>query len=232
MTLFISRLRLSRSPSIAAMQAVLEPDDPATRKDTNHRLLWSVFAGDPDRKRDFLWRDEGRGQFTALSRRKPVHSPFFEPPDVKDFTPILAPGDVLSFALRTNATRTVKSNDTAPNGRPKRKHRDVVMDALHPIAAESRAEHRMSLANKAGTAWLERQGEVHGFAVQRCAAEDYSVVTLPGYKGRRKGQPQFGILDLSGKLEVRDPDAFLSKISSGFGRARAFGCGLMLIRRA
>ena len=43
---------------------------------------------------------------------------------------------------------------------------------------------------------------------------------------------QFGILDLTGLLEVTDPPLFLSHLAAGFGRAMAFGCGLMLIRRA
>jgi len=45
------------------------------------------------------------------------------------------------------------------------------------------------------------------------------------------GGPVFGSLDISGVLEVRDPAVFLGNLSKGFGRARAFGRGLMLIRR-
>jgi len=33
-------------------------------------------------------------------------------------------------------------------------------------------------------------------------------------------------------LTVEDPPLFLVALAAGFGRARAFGCGLMLIRRA
>jgi CRISPR system Cascade subunit CasE len=39
-------------------------------------------------------------------------------------------------------------------------------------------------------------------------------------------------VDISGVIEVREPDRFLSALARGFGRARAHGCGLMLIRRA
>ena len=41
----------------------------------------------------------------------------------------------------------------------------------------------------------------------------------------------FGVLDISGVLIVEDPVRFLAAQAAGFGRARAFGCGLMLIRR-
>jgi CRISPR system Cascade subunit CasE len=40
------------------------------------------------------------------------------------------------------------------------------------------------------------------------------------------------MLEMTGRLEVNEPEAFLSHLSQGFGRAKAFGCGLMLIRRA
>ncbi|MDX2120628.1 MAG: type I-E CRISPR-associated protein Cas6/Cse3/CasE, partial [Gemmatimonadota bacterium] len=49
----------------------------------------------------------------------------------------------------------------------------------------------------------------------------------------RPGAPmQIGVLDLEGTLYVTDPSAFLGALGAGFGRAKAFGCGLMLIRRA
>ncbi|MFC7557472.1 type I-E CRISPR-associated protein Cas6/Cse3/CasE [Pseudoroseomonas wenyumeiae] len=40
------------------------------------------------------------------------------------------------------------------------------------------------------------------------------------------------MLDLTGILVVRDVALFLPALAAGFGRARAFGYGLMLIRRA
>ena len=54
---------------------------------------------------------------------------------------------------------------------------------------------------------------------------------LPSHHSKRKGQPQFGILDFLGTIEVTEPDQFLEALHRGFGRAKAFGCGLMLIRR-
>ena len=37
---------------------------------------------------------------------------------------------------------------------------------------------------------------------------------------------------LRGALEVTDDERFLARVLAGFGRAKAFGCGLMLLRRA
>lgn len=221
MTLYLSRLQLSRNPQQDALKAILDPDTVGQRQDAHHRLIWSAFAGDPDAKRDFLWRAEGRGNFLVLSARPPVDSPFFEPAQVKVFDLQLAAGDRLAFALRANATRSRAGQRV-----------DIVMDALHGIAQPERAAKRMALAQQAADDWMQSQGARHGFTLRALAVEDYAPVALPSHRGPRKGQPQFGILDMTGLIEVTDPTAFLTAVAAGFGRAKAFGCGLMLIRRA
>lgn len=228
MTLYLSRLRLSRAPSAKALDKLINPEDPGQRKDAHHRLLWAAFADSDDRRRDFLWREERAGEFLTLSSRVPVAGELFDAPEVKAFAPALLPGDRLFFALHANATR-----DRKGVGRV-----DVVMDALHRLPQAERARQRMAVAQVEGAAWLARQGERSGFRLLKTAEKssadvsDYSVMALPGHRGARKGQPQFGILDMTGTLEVTDPSAFLARLAAGFGRARAFGCGLMLIRRA
>jgi CRISPR system Cascade subunit CasE len=221
MSLYLSRLRLSRSPSAAALNSLLNPQHDGARLDAHHKLLWSVYADGHDRARDFLWRDDGEGRFVTLSARPPAASDLFDAPEVKDFAPVLSPGDRLAFALRANATRTTKAAGRV----------DVVMDALHGLPSGSRAEVRMVGAQTAGASWLAGQGAKAGFRLIHCEVGDYSSVVLPGYRGPRKGQPQFGILDMSGVVEVTDPAAFVRQLAQGFGRAKAFGCGLMLIRR-
>jgi CRISPR system Cascade subunit CasE len=222
MTLYLSRLRLSRKPSARALDAILNPEGPGLRLDAHHRLLWAAFADNPDRRRDFLWREERPGEFLTLSARPPAPGELFEEPEVKDFAPCLGRGDRLAFALRANATR-----DRRGVGRV-----DVVMDALHTLPQGDRAHERMAVAQREGAAWLDRQGDAAGFRLIGAEVGDYSVMALPGHRGGRKDQPQFGILDMSGLIEVIDPAAFGSRLAEGFGRAKAFGCGLMLIRRA
>ncbi len=222
MTLYLSRLRLSRKPSARALDAILNPAESDLRLDAHHRLLWAAFSDGPDRRRDFLWREERAGEFLTLSARPPAPHDLFEAPEVKDFAPRLGPGDPLAFTLRANATR-----DRKGVGRV-----DVVMDALHALPKGSRAPERMALARREGAAWLARQGEIAGFRLIGAEVGDYSVAALPGHRGRRENQPQFGVLDMTGLIEVTDPAAFLVRFAQGFGRAKAFGCGLMLIRRA
>lgn len=222
MTLYLSQIRLARSPAAQALAPLLTPGDKAARRSAQHNLLWSVFADGPDRRRDFLWREERDGSFLTLSARSPVQTDLFEPHLVRDFAPALTTGDRLDFQLRCNATRTRRDGGRV----------DVVMDALHALPKEARAAARMPSASAEGQAWLARQGEKAGFQVVSAEAADYSAEVLPGHRGPRKGQPQFGILDLTGRIEITDPAAFLAQLPLGFGRAKAFGCGLMLIRRA
>jgi CRISPR system Cascade subunit CasE len=225
---FLSRLTLKRTPSAQALAALLNPADDARRIDAHHRLIWTAFAGDPAAKRDFLWREEGDGRFLVLSHRPPNTGDLFETPDVKPFEPALRVGDRLAFLLRANATRTVKTDHITQSGKREREHRDVVMELLRPMPKEERAEARMELAQQAAQAWLARVGARSGFTVETVSAQSYRVLEPPG----RRTMPRFGILDLQGVICVDEPGIFLPHLTKGFGRAKAFGCGLMLIRRA
>ncbi|MFY0311590.1 type I-E CRISPR-associated protein Cas6/Cse3/CasE [Leisingera sp. D0M16] len=221
--MYLSRLTLTRDPKVAAVNALLDPKQASARADVNHRLLWSAFAGAPGATRDFLWREEGRGSFLVQSPNPPLDSPFFEPPEVRALAPDLRVGDRLSFLLRANATKDLRGE--------KRKRVDVVMNLLHGVPKGERSATRMVLAQEAAQDWMEGQAVRAGFAADNVEVQDYTTLNLPGHRGRRLGAPRFGILDLTGHITVTDPQAFITKLAQGFGRAKGFGCGLMLIRR-
>lgn len=222
--IYLSRIRLSRDPQVAALNALLDPTQGGAREDAHHRLIWSLFATDPSDTRDFLWRAEGNGEFLVQSARPPQESPFFEPPEVREHAPDLRAGDRLSFLMRANATRDLRGKT--------RKRVDVVMNLLHDVPKSERNAKRLDLATQAANAWMTGQGARAGFLPNGIAVQDYHTVTLPGYRGKRKGEPRYGILDMTGEITLTDPDAFLAKLAQGFGRAKGFGCGLMPLRRA
>lgn len=221
MTHYFSHLSLARSPAVQALAPLLAPANATARRSAQHNLLWSVFSDGPERRRDFLWREDHDGSFLTLSARPPAPSELFQTYKVREFAPVLRIGESLHFQLQCNPTRTKR------NG----KRVDIVMDALYSVPPEERAKKRMMLADSEGQAWLAGQGHKAGFRVIEAKAVDYTAQLLPGHRGPRKGQPQFGVLDLTGRIEVIDPPAFLTQLPLGFGRAKAFGCGLMLIRR-
>ena len=240
MTHYLTRAALDLDAPEHALRPLLDPVDPDAAFDAHHRLIWTLF---PDRNgnRDFLWRVDDRGRFLILSARKPQFSRLFRPLETKPFAPALVAGDRLSFMLRVNATRDRRSGpgeSVAPGTRrmPTKDRRvDIVMHAMSEQGADAsagpdgRASRRLEIAREAAGVWLAAQGERRGFAVENLEVEDYLVRRL---KRRRGNEARFGILDLVGRLSVIDPASFTRALLTGFGRARAYGCGLMLVRRA
>lgn len=144
-------------------------------------------------------------------------------------------------------------------GRPRGLRCDVVMDTLTPFegktkrnktptltteernAPAERATKRETETAKAALAWIEGQGRKAGFSLvdkpegdgMFCSASNYETVRVPRLQGPKYAAPAtFGVLDFEGMIEVTNPALFLERIAGGFGKAKAFGCGLMLIRRA
>lgn len=230
MGLYFSRLSLNRNAPTQALSRLLDPDDYNARTDAHHQLIWTLFSDSRDRRRDFLWRADGQGRFYTLSARPPLANDLFNPPETKVFEPKLAAGNRLRFSLRANATRdrAAVSRMSSAARRGKSRRVDVVMDMLREVPTGARAVERMQRAQTAAKAWIEQQGTVKGFASRSVVVEDYRVLELG--RTSRRGLTH-GVLDLTGDIEVTDPNAFLPALASGFGRAKAWGCGLMLIRR-
>lgn len=231
MTLYFSRLTLNRDAPAAALLPLLNPREPGSAAAAHHRLIWSVFADSAERKRDFLWRHDGQGRFYTLSSRPPQPGTLFNPPETKTFDPALRSGDRLQFTLRANATkdRAVVSRMEKAARRGKSRRVDVVMDLLRSAPEYAkRAEIRDRTAQAAAEAWMTRQGAAKGFEPRGTIVEGYSTIELG--RSRRQGAT-FGILDLTGEIAVTKPEAFLTALVAGFGRAKAWGCGMMLIRR-
>ena len=230
-TRWLSRVRFGTTGSVKSLLPLLQQGAQAGglgSVDVDRRLVWSLFADSPDRRRDFLWRRMDDGTLLVLSARPPEdrHN-LFEIDEPKAFAPNLASGDRLRFSLRANPTIR---NSKVPGERHARRH-DVVMNALHSLPDGSRAELRLALIREQGFNWIARQGCRAGFEVRE---EDLSY---EGYRqhritrGARKPALSFSSLDFDGVLTVRESDIFTSAIARGFGHSRAFGCGLMLIRR-
>ena len=224
MSLYLSSLTLNAAPSARALIQLLNPENANAAADAHHRLIWTAFSDAKHRNRDFLWRYDGENRFYTLSARPPRPGDLFGEPAIKTFEPNLTIGDRLDFVLRANATKVSKQAGG--------KRVDVVMDLLHDEPKDKRAEKRMKLAQLAGEAWMAWQGAAKGFAPLKTVVEGYTVLELSLEAVKRANLPRLGVLDLSGTLTVTDPGLFLPALSQGFGRAKAWGCGLMMIRRA
>lgn len=226
-----ARLRSSRGEALSAIAPLLIPDNPAHRASHAHRVLWLLFQDVPDAKRDFLWRDDSDGRYLILSPRAPTDPHGLFELETKLFQPVLSVGDRLAFTLRANPVVARKGalSESDRQQRKRGKRVDVVMDALKPLPPSERAIVRDKVAQDAGTAWLEHQGKGAGFNLHGPPSIDgYAQIPVERRRGQSAG---FSVLNMSGVLEVNDPAAFLARLPLGFGAAKAFGNGLMLIRR-
>lgn len=237
---YLTRVCLRRDVPAAALREVLLPQGDGPRTASAHRLIWTLFADSPERARDFLWREGRPGEFYVLSKRVPVdcHS-LFDVDQPQAFAPSLKAGNRLSFVLRVNAT-VARSSGPSQRGKPC----DIVMDAIKESRGESRAEARKLVLVQVAVKWLDARSTKNGFVLtvdsigEKSDPMHVGPVQVRGYhvmrinRGRGVQDLSVGVLDLEGEVEVRDPNALVSAIKHGFGRAKAFGCGLMLIKRA
>jgi CRISPR system Cascade subunit CasE len=218
--LIIAKARLRRDVPAVAFVQLLAPAEDDQRVSASHRLLWSLYTDRPDRARDFLWRQTNSGEFLMLGRRVPVDQHGLFELEHKEFAPSLRPGQRLAFNLRANATKRVARG----------RYVDVVMHALHPLPSAERAKQRARVTHEASAAWLQQQGQRAGFepVPDALRVRSYEPARIP--HGARP--ISFSVLDLEGELIVCEPETFIAGLAVGFGRAKAFGCGLMLIRAA
>lgn len=212
----------SRIASLAALAPLLVPSGNGAQAGAAHRLIWAAFADDPERKRDFLWRQDEKRRWLVLSARLPQDPHQLFDVESKPFTPVLEKGHRLTFALRANAVVTRKNEE----GRPKRC--DVVMDRLRAFPKGERALERDRRALEAGRDWLAQQGVKSGFQLGHVDVVAYRTEKIP-----RSGKKpiELGLLDLEGDISIETPELFVPALAVGFGKAKGFGCGLMLIRR-
>ena len=227
---YLSRVRLKREASVGALAPLLlgKSGGGGRTRQPGHHLVWSLFADGTERKRDFLWRETGTGEFLVLSVRCPEdRHGLFEIDEPKAFTPALERGDRLRFSLRANPVIRRRR----PSNRRSAKH-DVVMDALRSHAKGERAAQRFAVMQEQGLAWLTRQGLKSGFEIR---SADVVVDGYDQHRITRTGSERpmlYSTLDFEGVLTVSNPAALVPAIAHGFGGAKSYGCGLMLIRRA
>lgn len=221
----ISRIRLSDRPSAGSLFRLLTDRMGAYE---SHRLVWALFGDTADRDRDFLYRLDWRGgrpEIMAVSAEAPHDEHNLFDIETKPYDPALRAGDRLSYMIRLNPVLRKEVDG-------RRRKVDVVMDAVHARRATGETHpDRMEVARAALPDWLARQGRRDGFesVPDALVVEAYDRVEFVSSARRRV---QIAGVDLRGELTVTDPDAFRHMLFTGLGSAKAFGYGLMLVRRA
>ena len=255
--MYLSRIQLTAAIANYSQLGLILKD----RSYGMHRLLWDLFPdGERFLYREEMAREQlevpnNRPLFYVLSRQKPVQeNPLFDV-ESKPFQPSLKSGDRLSFQLRANPTIARRQE-----GKKQSSRHDVVMDAQlqwltsacrdrqlplsgkkeslrksllqHPDyafqqgAAELKKQLDMTM-DEAAQQWLVKRGAANGFHIETIQATGYRWHALPE-KGRRAG---YSSMDYEGVLTVTEPEAFSELLNKGIGPSKAFGCGLLMVRR-
>ena len=199
-----------------------------------HQWLWKFFPAPDGSPRDFLFRRSDLGdtpRFYVLSKRKPEAFGSAWSVQSREFSPRLEIGDQLQFDLRANPVVTVSSDG-------KSKRHDVVMQEKKRLLQERglarwddwRDEDKPSLytiARETCGQWLIERGNRLGYELDE---QSLSVEAYQQHRGKKETL-RFSTVDFSGTLTVIDPEAFMGALFKGISHAKAFGCGLLLVRR-
>lgn len=255
--MYLSRIELTEAITSLTQLGTLLKD----RSYGMHRLLWDLFDNQErflfreESSREQLGRERSLPLYYVLSKSPPeTRSPIFSI-ETKAFAPVLQEGDRLAFRLRANPTVAKREE-----GQSKSKRHDVVMNAQKiwlqgscqerdlPATGKKRelrerllqhrdfsGEHgRLRLETAldetvavAGQGWLSNRGSKNGFNVESLQATGYRWHALPE-KSRTAG---FSSMDYEGVMTVTNPEILKDVLARGLGPSKAFGCGLMLIRR-
>ena len=197
-----------------------------------HQKIWALASRNKNQKRDFLYRIEydayqnikhiyllAPNQISSQKNIKIAVSPRYQPQIKTD--------EFLFFKLRANPIIKRKENGKAKEYR-------IIMDAKHQFNKNGKNYQEQfsldELIHDVGMKWLIRKGEQHGFSVKQFEVRinndsEYSVKPL--------GKKVFTLrtLDFEGKLKIVDADRFKKALFNGIGSAKAFGCGMMMIKR-
>ena len=204
-----------------------------------HQWLWRFFPGQPEANRDFLFchrEIEGASRYYLVSGRPPTSPDVAWHVQTRGYAPALDSGARLRFDLRANPVVTSQRDGKA-------RRDDVVMAEKKRLLQERGLKNwsewqgadkpqLYDLVDRTCQRWLIRRAETHGFLV------DEDALRVDGYLTHserrhlpRTQQLRFSTVDFSGVLTVTDPDRFRSALTTGIGPAKAFGCGLLLVRR-
>ena len=186
-----------------------------------HQDLWTLFPGQDDRTRSFLFRVEhqevgvgasilmqseiapsaGNGHVNILNQRK--------------YPLTICENQQLRFLLIANPIKTIKDQQERKN------NKGVIKSNRVPLINEE--DQQRWLARK-----LQSFAQIDNLIIRPCQP-------LYFYKNDKQTSKGYGgkivPIAFEGLLTVSEPDKFIDQVKQGIGPAKAFGCGLLSLAR-
>ncbi|QAV21931.1 type I-E CRISPR-associated protein Cas6/Cse3/CasE [Proteus hauseri] len=194
-----------------------------------HQLLWQLFTEESERS--FLYRVEieknGIPIFYLLSSVAPTIQHRFFKIETKPFLPKLNTKMKLAFSLRANPTVCITDKEG------KRHRHDVLMHAKKQAQLSGNNYNKDDIQNlmqQAALNWISSEERLNKWGISLNHLPDIRAYTPERIKKASGKIMAFSSVDYQGTLTIENPTLFWQQYQQGFGRAKAFGCGLMLIR--
>lgn len=256
--MFLSRIQLTSSLALESQLGLLLQD---RSYGLHRLLWDLFPQGERFLYREETEKDQYKGDkrfplYFVLSPVEPQKNNALFEVNTKVFAPKLEAGDVLAFKLRANPTVSRMQKGVKNS----RRH-DVVMDAQKQFLMAACKARELPVQGKksalkallfnhpdfnttalcqhfdktlkqqgeqAAHHWLESRAKPNGFTLGSVQVTGYRWHALPE-KGRNAG---FSTMDYEGVLTVTNPEQFVASVLyKGLGPSKAFGCGLVMIRR-
>lgn len=189
--------------------------------------------------------------FYIVSHRKPFDTTDVFRIETKEYSPLLENGMRLQFDLRVNPTiqeKVARKNvDEWINNRRKlgfkekpptklRRYHDVLMQAKMKAKKDGVTDtiKLNEIIQTAAIEWINSAGVNSGFSIEKDGGEYQLVVSAYQQQVIRKNSRQsiqFSSIEYNGILKITDAGKFKNALFNGIGRSKAFGCGLMLVKK-
>lgn len=199
-----------------------------------HQLLWKGFPGIARNESEnrFLYRHEENDTLHSVlvqSATSPNWSSLEDEAEgttaqIKEFDPTGIPnGTQLRFMIRANPVTKRKYADG--------KARHIVIGSDRHRLAELMGVELKDLPSRDDllVEWLQRKGAEGGFVLEQCVPGPNHDLVVG--KPKQTEHATFTGVDFSGILRITDPNAFANTLRHGIGRGRAFGFGLLSVKR-
>ncbi len=204
-----------------------------------HQLVWKAFPDTPEGDRPFLFSLDHRSTHHSLLVQSTTAQSWDFLGDrgsvqTKSFDPsLIGAGTELRFFLRANPTvdrkgfKDGKKRRVAVGINPELAFRRMGRPEDAPSTPSAIAKWRREELID----WLKRKGEDGGFRIEE--AEPGPIIERRIVRDvRQRARPiTLHEVEFTGTLKVADQESFARTLGTGLGRGKAFGYGLLMVRR-